>query len=134
VDIINLALSSKFRLKKEISQLERRRRLKSPPVETVMLRNFRSLASIGSRTLTSYGGTCNATSVNYLPFCQNFAVHFSTKKELPIATKLRNIDEVVKEIDTTLTPEQKEYADMLRKQIRGGPKSERCEFSGQWSL
>jgi hypothetical protein len=42
---------------------------------------------------------------------------------------LKPIDDVLKSIDTTLTPEQKIYADSIRKQIRGGMNSPRCKSS-----
>lgn len=42
----------------------------------------------------------------------------------------KSIDEICASIDTTLTPEQQVYVDMLKKQITGGAKSQlvRCKF------
>ena len=77
-------------------------------------------------------------------FPSSFALRaFSTKGPVnPITDKLinangvvpeptvarRTIDEIVKSIDTTLTPEQQEYVNSLKKKMRGGDRSRRCEF------
>ncbi len=36
------------------------------------------------------------------------------------------IEEIVAKIDTTLTPDQQEYVNSIKKLIRGGPNSPRC--------
>jgi hypothetical protein len=41
-------------------------------------------------------------------------------------SKDRSIDEIIRNIDTTLTPDQRIYVDKIKKQIKGGPKAERC--------
>lgn len=64
------------------------------------------------------------------PFQQS---QFSTKK--PVAAReiedksfdLVPIQDIANSIDTTLTEEQKEYVAKIKKQIRGGHKSPRCE-------
>jgi hypothetical protein len=38
-----------------------------------------------------------------------------------------DIDDYVKTIDTTLTPEQKEYVESIKRKIKGGPNSPRCK-------
>ena len=40
----------------------------------------------------------------------------------------QNIRDIAKNIDTTLTAEQKEYVDKLKKKIRGGVNSPRCNI------
>lgn len=39
----------------------------------------------------------------------------------------RTVEEVVNTIDTTLTPEQKTYVEKLKKMIKGGVNSPKCE-------
>ena len=48
-----------------------------------------------------------------------------TLQELNQPEDLRTIDEIAAEIDTTLTPEQRTYVDMLKKRMSGGTASQR---------
>lgn len=46
-------------------------------------------------------------------------------KEYEGVEDLRPIEEIAAGIDTTLTPAQRVYVDMLKKKISGGPKSQK---------
>ena len=47
--------------------------------------------------------------------------------EQEIDQKREKMDTFLKNIDTTLTAEQKEYVAKLKRQMKGGPKSPRCK-------
>ena len=48
-----------------------------------------------------------------------------TLEELNMPDDPRTIDEIAAEINTTLTPEQRTYVEMLKKQMSGGTASQR---------
>lgn len=47
--------------------------------------------------------------------------------EQEIDQKREKMDNFLKNIDTTLTPEQRVHVEKLKKQMKGGPKSPRCK-------
>lgn len=51
--------------------------------------------------------------------------HAESEPELPEGV---TINEFAKSIDTTLTPEQQAYVESIKKKIKGGHRSPRCEY------
>ena len=74
--------------------------------------------SISSSTVLSYAGKSGKRSKIQAP----------SSATTP-AKPERSMDDVLSNIDTTLTPEQREHVDKLKKLIRGGPNAPRCKDS-----
>ncbi len=74
--------------------------------------------SISSSTVLSYAGKSGKVTKIQAP----------SSATTP-AKPERSMDDVLKGIDTTLTPAQREHVDKLKKLIRGGPNAPRCKHT-----
>jgi len=50
-----------------------------------------------------------------------------TKKSVETENPYKNYEELLKNVDTTLTPEQRKQAEFFKKRIKGGSKTPRCD-------
>ena len=71
------------------------------------------------KNLSQYGYRAGDSNV----FCQ---FRLMSTKEPSVENPFHNVEEKLKNIDTTLTPEQRERAEFFKKKIKGGSRTPRC--------
>ena len=90
---------------------------------TVMLKQIFHLGGALGRAVSSSSRTIPTATG---PVCNRVATFTRTMSSTPQDSQ--SIDDLVKQIDVSLTPEQQVYVDKIKKQIRGGAKSPRCKM------
>ena len=88
----------------------------SQPMTSTMNRIYSPVIVVAARSISN----------NNIPKIGNKRQQLKmTLEELNQPSDLRNIDDVALALDTTLTPEQRIYVEMLKKKMSGGTASQR---------